>query len=100
MQDLRRAIGQAIGAMPPRSAAQQAYVDAELAHYQRLSTVQPETSSWSRLSLSTNMEDVSRRAVPVELLADAGAPWRGPAEVRAALANAARTASVVAKRDD
>jgi hypothetical protein len=99
-QDLQQAIGQAIRALPPLPAAQRAALEIELSDVRRLATLQPDTSTLAQLTGGSDMLDVSRRPLPVELMPDAASPWSGQAEIRAALAAALRNGSVVAQRDN
>jgi hypothetical protein len=99
-QDLQQAVDLALQAMPPMPSAQRAAVEAELTDHRRLATLLPENMTLAKLSFGGALPEVSRRALPVELLPDAALPWPGQVEVRAALGAATRNASVVAKRDD
>jgi hypothetical protein len=96
-QDLRQAIEQAIRAMPSRTPAQRASIDAEVAEITRLSGVLVGAVDRTLLSIGGPWPDVSQRALPVDLLADAQVLWHEQASVRAAFS---RDVSVVAKRED
>jgi hypothetical protein len=97
---LQQAVSLSLRAIPPMSGAQRNAIEVDLSDYRRLATLQPETLTFAKLTLGSDAPDVSRRALPVELMPDAASLWPGQAEVRVALAAATRNASVVAKRDD
>jgi hypothetical protein len=85
-QNLRQAIAAARQSIPPLTAAQRASVEAEITEYWQLAAaLQGESRSMAQLSLTVELPSVSRRALPVALMAEAPAPWRGQMVLRDAL---------------
>ena len=96
-QNLRQAIALARRSMPPLTAAQRDAVETEIAEYRQLAAnQQADSQPMAQLSLGAELPSVSKRALPVDLMAYAAAPWRGQMVLKDALRSAVQGAPALA----